>query len=104
MNLLVIALSALSLRTSLQNHQQQARTALENLSLVLERDIASSYDKVNLGLQDLVDTYAYQVSRRPFDRENWNRTLLRQRTYHPLLNALRATAASTLPIGIISPV
>ena len=94
MNLLVIALSALSLRTSLQNHQQQARTALENLSLVLERDIASSYDKVNLGLQDLVDTYAYQVSRRPFDRENWNRTLLRQRTYHPLLNALRATDAA----------
>ncbi|MFA7267905.1 MAG: diguanylate cyclase [Sterolibacterium sp.] len=93
-NLLVIVLATRSLLETRQDREQETQAAVENLSLVLEREIASSFDKVDLGLQDLADTYAHEIGRAHFDSAAWNAMLIRQRTRHTLLNGLRASDAA----------
>ncbi len=93
LNLLVITVTAIDLAESQRDREREALTALQNLSLSLEREIAGSFDKIDLSLQSVVETYSNLTAHGRLDVAAWNTTLLRQRARHPILNGLRATDA-----------
>lgn len=94
LNLLVAAVAVVQLKESRRDHEREALTAMQNLSLSLEREIASSFDKIDLGLQGVVETYAGLAARGRLDVREWEATLSRQRARLPILNGLRATDAA----------
>ncbi len=77
--LAAIALIAYYLNGSLKHQEERTRLEVENLSLVLERDVAASIEKIDLVLQSAID--AYEQARQS--------GMLNRETLDPLLAALR---------------
>lgn len=94
LNLLVISVAIIELEASQREREQEVQTSIQNLSLSLDREIASAFDKLDLGLQNMTDIYADLSRAARFDSAAWNAALLRQRARHVLLNGLRATDAA----------
>ncbi|MBS1160884.1 MAG: diguanylate cyclase/phosphodiesterase with sensor(s) [Proteobacteria bacterium] len=94
LNLLVISVAVIELEASQREREQEVQTSIQNLSLSLDREIASAFDKLDLGLQNMTDIYADLSRAARFDSAAWNAALLRQRARHVLLNGLRATDAA----------
>lgn len=92
LNLLVVAVTLLHLREARSDFEDDARASVQNLSLLLERDIGGSFDKIDLALQDLVETHAL-LGRNLISGQEWTAFLLRHRERLPMLSALRATNA-----------
>ncbi len=59
--LCVLGLAAFFLQASLEHLQERARGEVENLALVLERDVAASLEKVDLVVRSVVDEHARQL-------------------------------------------
>ena len=91
LNLLAITLTVIELVENRQDRERSALTATQNLSQSLDREIASSFDKIDLGLQNIAETHTRMVTRGHFDIEAWDTALLHQRARHAILNGLRAT-------------
>jgi diguanylate cyclase (GGDEF)-like protein/PAS domain S-box-containing protein len=94
LNLLVGVMAASSLYATRLDSIEKTRTGAENLALSLERDIAGTFDKIDLGLLNLVDIHTREMARPRFDAAVWNQALIHQRTRHSLLNGVRATDAA----------
>lgn len=88
----MVAVALLHLKESRAEFEADARTSAENLSLLLQRDIRGSFDKIDLVLQDMVDTHAL-LGRDRIDPQEWTDILVHHRERISILNALRATSA-----------
>ena len=62
----VVALAAYFLHLGLRQAEEKTRTEVENLALVLDREIASSFEKVDLLLRALGDDYLRRHANRQF--------------------------------------
>jgi PAS domain S-box-containing protein len=56
-----IALGAYLLSVSLEQNRHQTRQTVESLSILVERDVAESFEKVDLLLRDAIDLYVDRV-------------------------------------------
>ena len=101
---LVVVLCALGvagvyLKSSLEHHEARARLAADNLSQVLERDIAASLEKVDLLLRSVVDEYERRLAGGAFDPSEMDDFLARLRDRQPSLQVLRISDAQGLTAG-----
>jgi len=93
LNLLVIAYAAHHLHSSWRSHVERARISTENLSMLLEGEIAGIFENVDLALKNLVDDYAKKHRTKKFLAEAWNSELRQQRSHLAILSGIRATDA-----------
>ena len=101
---LVVVLCALGvggvyLKSSLEHHEARARLAADNLSQVLERDIAASLEKVDLLLRSVVDEYERRLAGGAFDPSEMDDFLARLRDRQPSLQVLRIADAQGQTAG-----
>ncbi len=95
-----IVLGAYLLTTSLRQHRSQTQQTTENLSLLVERDVAASLEKVDLLLRDAIDHYVERVVNAHGSPEAMEGFLSRQRERLPQLGVLRiADAAGVSVVG-----
>ena len=94
LNLLVLLLTVVLLVENRITHKESAQVVVTNLSSLLESDIVSTYEKVDLALQSVADEFnEYNESDRSGTKD-WNQRLARVRDSLPVLSGLRATDAS----------
>jgi len=93
LNLFVIGLAANAVHSSWRNNVERARTATENMAMVLERGIADIFDNTDLALKNLSDEYAESLRTRQYSDARWNATLRRQGAYLPILRRTRGIDA-----------
>jgi diguanylate cyclase (GGDEF)-like protein/PAS domain S-box-containing protein len=89
LNLLVIGLVGWVLNESRVEYQQQARTTSQNLSRMLEYDIGSTFDRIDLVLKNVVDEFETQLATGRGDESRLNSFLGRQHRRLPDLVSLR---------------
>jgi PAS domain S-box-containing protein len=101
LSLFVAGVAAIAIHSSRLDHVELARTATQNLSLVLETEIADIFDHTDLALKNLADNYADNLRTNQFPADKWNAELQRQRSYLKILKGMRATDASgTVVFGL----
>ncbi|MBI5921707.1 MAG: EAL domain-containing protein [Betaproteobacteria bacterium] len=103
LNLLVAVLAVHHLHSSWRSHIERARISTENLSMLLEREIAGDFEKVDLALKNLVDDHAENRLANKLLAEVWNSELRLQRSHLPILSGIRATDASGTVIYGLNP-
>ncbi|MFA7281632.1 MAG: EAL domain-containing protein [Sterolibacterium sp.] len=94
LNLLVVTFAAHHLHSSWLSHVDRARISTENLSMLLEGEIAGIFENVDLALKNLVDDYAEKHRTNKFLAETWNSELRLQRSHLSILSGIRATDAN----------
>ncbi|MBS1131336.1 MAG: sensor hybrid histidine kinase [Proteobacteria bacterium] len=96
----VVALVAYFMRASFEQQKQRTLLEVENLSMLLERDIAANLEKVDLLLRVAIDEYAGLIEKKAVDAVTVDRFLARQRDRLKPLVALRiANAAGEVILG-----
>ena len=93
LNLLVFLIAFILLKGDRKSCEIRALTAAENLSLVLEHDIADSYEKVDISLQDAIDELAPILSGPHKDTTQIDAIISRIKKRLPILSGLRASDA-----------
>jgi PAS domain S-box-containing protein len=94
LNLLVAGLAALSLWEGLDQAQQRAVVASQNLSALLTQGIGAEIDQVDLALAAMADEAQRELAADDIDPDIYNGVLERQQKRLPFLDGLRATDAS----------
>ena len=89
----VITLSAYFLRASLLQQEERTRLEVENLSLVLERDVAASIDKIDLVLLAAIDAYERARAAGSIDADAMDAMLHKLRERQPRIIGLRISDA-----------
>ena len=96
LNLVVLAMAAVSVRQSLRNHKDRAIATTQNLALVLDRYVADTFSKADLAIWAVKD----DVERSEFwpkgDRGDLDVFIRRQHERAPGVLALRITDAQGL--------
>jgi len=88
-NIVVMALSALSLDQSRQQHELQAQTLTQNIAVALNRTIANRIEKIDLTLLSLVDELERQLSSKALDASSVTAMLSRYEQRLPEVEAFR---------------
>lgn len=91
--LLAVALAAYLLTASLEQQRGQTLQATENLALLVERDVAASFEKVDLLLRDAIDLYVDRMVQGAGSPTAMEEFLTRQRERLQPLRVLRITDA-----------
>ncbi|MBS1139224.1 MAG: sensor hybrid histidine kinase [Proteobacteria bacterium] len=96
----VVALVAYFMHTSFEQQSQKAQLEVENLSMLLERDVAANLEKVDLILRAAIDEYAGLNEKGAVDALAVDRFLARQRDRLKPLVAIRiANSAGAVILG-----
>lgn len=95
-NLIVWAVSGLSLHQSRQQHELRARTATINITNALDHSVSSSIDKIDLALRTVVDELEDQLAHKGIDEKVTNIFLERHQHRLPELEAFRVADANGL--------
>ena len=103
LNLFVVALASNYIYLSWRGDVERARTITQNLSLVLEREIAGAFDNADLGLKNLADIYADMSRLDLVHVDKWNAAVRRQRTHLPVLEGMRGTDANGIVVYGMEP-
>lgn len=90
----VVALVAYFMRASFEQQKQRTLLEVENLSMLLERDIAANLEKVDLILRVAIDEYAGLIEKKAVDAVAVEGFLARQRDRLKPLVALRIANAN----------
>lgn len=99
-NLLVFCLAGVSLYQSWDQFHQRATTEAGNHLQILERDIASSLDRVDFAFLSVADQFEQQNSDTASDQIELSKTIARVFARQPDLEAVRiANAEGTVAIG-----
>lgn len=96
LNLLFFVLAGLFLRDSRQHYEATALIRLEDLALEVERDIANTFDQVDLVLHGLSDHYTDLSRSGRLDEPAWEAALASAQKRLPMLLVLRATDTAGL--------
>ncbi|MCG2575463.1 response regulator [Dechloromonas sp. XY25] len=91
--LLAVALASYLLTASLEQQRGQTLQATENLALLVERDVAASFEKVDLLLRDAIDLYVDRMVQGAGSPTAMEDFLTRQRERLQPLRVLRITDA-----------
>ena len=75
----VVALVAYFMHASFEQQRQRSQLEVENLSMLLERDVAANLEKVDLVLRAAIDEYAGLAEKGAVDAAAVDRFLVRQR-------------------------
>jgi len=98
--LLAVALGLYLLDSSLEHQRQRAALETNNLALLVERDVASSLEKIDLLLLDAIDHYAEHQRQDNLNIAALDQFLARQRQRQKPLVAIRiANAAGETFVG-----
>ncbi|HLO62116.1 MAG TPA: response regulator [Azonexus sp.] len=97
--LLAVALAAYLLTASLDQQRGQTLQATENLALLVERDVAASFEKVDLLLRDAIDLYVDRLAQGAASPTTMEDFLTRQRERLQPLRVLRITDARGMSIA-----
>jgi PAS domain S-box-containing protein len=92
-NLFVIVLLALSLHQSRIQYEDRAVISTRNLSLVLEKQLVGTIEKVDLALLSVADEIGRQAARGGIDEHELNAYIDLQQARLPELDSLRTTDA-----------
>jgi hypothetical protein len=92
-NLLVFALSFLSLRQSRFNYVQRAAVTTNNLSLMLEQNIDGSIDKIDVVLEAAVEEFGHRFARGGINRNEMKSFLAGLAVRLPEVNCISAADA-----------
>ncbi len=90
----VIALSAYFLQASLQQQEERTRLEVQNLSFVLERDVAAWIDKIDLVLLSAIDAYEGARRAAPVNEAVMDAQLHKLRERQPRIIGLRISDAA----------
>ena len=91
--LCVIGIAAYFLQGSLEQYQGRARLEVENLSLLLEHDVATSLEKIDLALFSVIDEYERSRQSAAVNPAEMDKFLTRLRARQASLIALRLVDA-----------
>jgi len=96
----VVALVAYFMHASFEQQRQRTLLEVENLSMLLERDVAANLEKVDLVLRSAIDEYVGLAEKGAVDSSSVDRFLVRQRDRLKPLVAIRiANAAGEVILG-----
>lgn len=93
LNILVFSLLALSLYESRKQHEKLAKTTVDNLSRLLEKDIQNPFFRIDLALQSVADEASRQMRIGRLDADGINAFIARQAARLPEMSYLRMTDA-----------
>ncbi|MDE2440556.1 MAG: response regulator [Betaproteobacteria bacterium] len=93
------ALAAYLLMAGLEQQRQQTLQATENLAVLVERDVAASFEKVDLLLRDAIDLYVERTALGAGAPQAMEKFLTRQRERWQPLRVLRITDARGVSIA-----
>ena len=91
LNLLVLGIAGLSLYQSRKNYEKRAAVSTQNLASVLDLQIAGEIQNIDIALLAIKHEAEGQLARGGIDKESFDRYLIRQHSYMPLLLGLRMT-------------
>ncbi len=94
LNLLVLLFAGAVLYQDRQAKQRQAMVSAENVSLALGRDVAHTFEKIDLNLQNLVASYEERQANHQSDTSGWSAALHRHHRHLSEVSVLAATDAS----------
>ncbi|QPK64859.1 PAS domain S-box protein [Methylomonas sp. LL1] len=90
-NLLVVGVAGFSLTRSYENYQQRAEITTQNLANVIAKNIDSTVDRVDLGLQIAAEEIERHIVKDRPDAEALNTFMARLQTRLPWVIGLRST-------------
>jgi diguanylate cyclase (GGDEF)-like protein/PAS domain S-box-containing protein len=96
LNLVVIGLAAFAIYADRFEHEERARVTAQNLSLLLEREVGSVLDRLDLGLQVAADEYEELAALGPIDEAGFNAFLKHLQSHLREIISLRVTDANGL--------
>jgi signal transduction histidine kinase len=100
-NVVVVGLAAFELHGSLMQHRARVETLGDNLTRVLEENLAGSFDKINLALLGIVEEFGRQQAAGGVEREALDDFIGRLHYRVPELDGIRVTdAAGTIQYGM----
>lgn len=91
LNALVAGVALLGAASSKREFQARARITTQNLSLLLERDLSSVFDRIDLTLNTVVDEAERQIKAGGISRTTFNDFLSHQQHRLPEIISLRVT-------------
>jgi PAS domain S-box-containing protein len=93
LNLVVMAVAAMSIYKSWEQYNQRARVAAENMSILLGREIGSVLNRISIALQNTVQAYELEkpIATNRLKAEHFNDFLRQQQTFLPSGLRLRVT-------------
>ncbi|MBK7293990.1 MAG: hypothetical protein IPI84_09520 [Holophagaceae bacterium] len=93
LNLFVVVMAAVSVRTSLRNHQERAIATAQNLSLVLDHYVADTLGKADLAVSAVKDEVERRLADPKANAQDLDAFIQRQHARVPSLLALRTANA-----------
>ena len=93
LNLFVVVMAAVSVRTSLRNHQERAIATAQNLSLVLDHYVADTLGKADLAVSAVKDEVERLLADPTANAQDLDAFIRRQHARVPSLLALRTANA-----------
>ncbi|MFA7270762.1 MAG: PAS domain S-box protein [Sterolibacterium sp.] len=95
LNGFVIALGGLSLYESYQQHQKRAEATSQNIARMVEEELTSDFEKVDLSLLSVVDEIDRQMAEKgKIDEHAINKLLVRLKLRMPEVDSLRVADAT----------
>lgn len=96
LNLMVVALTVLSLYRDRQQYDERTATITRNMAHLLERDISAVFSRIDLSLHTVADEVEGQMGAGDIDEARLNAFLQRQQFHVPEVISLRVTDANGL--------
>lgn len=93
LNLVVMGLAAFAIYEDRLEHETRARVTVQNLSLLLEREVSSVFDRIDLTLHIVVDEIEEQLKAGKLNESRLNTSLRHHQTHLTELISLRVTDA-----------
>lgn len=93
LNLVVIGLAAFVIYEDRLEHEARARVTVQNLSLLLERELSSVFDRIDLTLHIVVDEIEEQLKAGKLNESRLNTSLKHHQTHLTEVISLRVTDA-----------
>lgn len=93
LNLVVIGLAAFAIHEDRLEHEARTRVTVQNLSLLLEREVSSIFDRIDLTLHIVVDEIEEQLKAGKLNESRLNTSLKHHQTHLTELISLGVTDA-----------
>lgn len=93
LNVVVIGLAAFAIHEDRLEHEARARITVQNLSLLLERELSSVFDRIDLTLHIVVDEIEEQLKAGKLSESRLNTSLKHHQTHLTEVISLRVTDA-----------
>jgi two-component system, sensor histidine kinase and response regulator len=94
LSLCIVGFAGFFLRVSFEHVEKTAQQGAENLSQVLERDVAASLEKVDLLLRTVLDEYERRAFAGPVDTREMETFLARLKERQPAIQLLQVSDAA----------